>query len=60
MSQQTFEVLDGHACVRKDPAQRSLGHIATLMYRHRGPAPIGMTHDVVAVGNTGHFESGFL
>jgi hypothetical protein len=58
--QQTLQFLDGQAGVRKNSAQRSLGYIATLMYRDRGPAPIGMTHDVVAVGNPGHFEPSFF
>ena len=60
MLQQTLQFLDGQAGVRKNSAQRSLGHIATLMYRDRGPAPIGMTHDVVAAGNPGHFEPSFF
>jgi hypothetical protein len=56
----TLQFLDGQAGVRKNPAQRSLGHIATLMHRDRGPAPIGMTHDVVAAGNPGHLEPSFF
>ena len=53
MLQQTLQFLDGQAGVRKNSAQRSLGHIATLMYRDRGPAPIGMTHDVVSPRSDG-------
>jgi hypothetical protein len=30
-----------------------------LMYRDRGPAPIGMTHDVMAAGNPGQLEPSF-
>ena len=36
--QQTLQFLDDQAGVRKNSAQRSLGHIATLMYRDSGTA----------------------
>jgi len=32
----------------------------TLVYRHRGSAAIGMAHDVVAPGDAGYLEPGFL
>jgi hypothetical protein len=58
--QQALQLLDGQASVRKDSAQRSLGYIAALMYWDCGPAPIGMTHDVVASGSPGHLEPSFF
>lgn len=54
--QETLQFLDCQASVRENPAQRSLGHIATLMYRDRRSATIGMTHDVVTAGYPGHLE----
>ena len=60
VSQQALQFLDAQAAVRKDPAQRSLGYIATVMYGYRSPSPIWMTHDVVTASDAGHLEPGFF
>jgi hypothetical protein len=60
VSRQALQFIDGQAGIGEDPAKRSLGYIAALMYRDRGPAPIGMTHDVMAAGNPGQLEPSFF
>jgi hypothetical protein len=55
-SEQAPQLLDGHAGVSQNAAERALGEVPPSVDRHGRSTSVGMTHDPMASGDPNDLE----